>query len=159
MSGSNGNGRSNGNGKLGVTLWDTDADLREAILTVVRNGGTFREAVEAAGIGRSTFMEWKAKRADILDALTHARKEGRARRLALIDLHAERDWRAAAWLLAVENPYRYSVKQRVEHSTPERPMGEELTDAEKLEALDRLGEALDTKSPQQIASSHSRLPE
>ena len=157
MSGSNGNGRSNG--KAGVTLWDTDPDLRESILTVVRNGGTYQEAVEACGIHRATLHAWKTTRVDILDALLRARKEGRAHRIALINLHAEKDWRASAWLLAVENPHRYSVKQRVEHSTPERPMGEELTDAEKLEALDRLGEALDTKSPQQIASSHSRLPE
>lgn len=152
-----GNGRNGRGSKLGVTKWDTEPDLREAILTVVGDGGTYREAVEAAGIHRDTLHVWLTTRDDISDAMIHARKAGRARRIALVNMHAARDWRAAAWLLAVENPARYSIKQRVEHSTPERPMGEGLEDENARKALDELGEALDAKSPEP-QSSVSRLP-
>ena len=159
MSGINGNGRSNVNGKARTILWDTDPDVRRVIIRALKAAATMGEAARAAGIGRRTLYQWRDEHAHVAQALTHARAKGRERRLRIINFHARRDWKAAAHLLAIENPGRYSVKQRVEHSTPSQPMGKELSDDEAREALDRLGETLDSASTQPKPGSHSRLPE
>lgn len=147
----------NGNGRAGKILWDTDPDVPRVILRALKNGATVGEAARAAGIARATLYKWRDDHERIGQALSRARARGRERRLRIINYHARRDWRAAQFMLAVENPARYSIKQRVEHSTPEKPMGEGLTDDTSREALDRLGAALDSASEEQ-KPSRSRLP-
>jgi hypothetical protein len=156
----NGNGRSsNGNGRAGTILWDTDPQISRIILRAMKAGATIGEAARSAGISARVIHIWIKERSHVSESIARARARGRERRLRIVNWHARRDWRAAAWMLAVENPARYSVKQRVEHSTDAKPMGEGLKDDEARDALDRLGAALDSESAKSKPSLHSRLPE
>ena len=116
--GKNGNGRSNGNGRTTNTpkgiAWDRDPEIPRTICRALKAGSGIGEAARAAGIGHRTLNQWRKDHAKVADAVTRARARGRARRLRIVQYHARKDWRAAAWMLERENPKRYSQKHIID---------------------------------------------
>ena len=115
----NGNGKANGrngNGKASRIRWFIDPDIRRIIRRALKAAATIPEAARAAGISPRTLNTWKDDHAEIAESLSLARASGRAQRLRIIQAHARKDWRAASWLLSIENPERYGKRERVEHS-------------------------------------------
>lgn len=51
-------------------------EKREAFLTILSNGGTVKEAREAAGISRSSIYDWRKADEDFAAAWDHAYEEG-----------------------------------------------------------------------------------
>lgn len=49
------------------------------MLQYIRDGSTFKEACQRAGVSDSQFYEWKSKKPDFSDEVKKAHKEGRAK--------------------------------------------------------------------------------
>jgi hypothetical protein len=110
-------------------------------------------ACAAAGIAEETMYAWLRKAdepgarkeyAEFSKALTRARQEGIAARVAIIQRAARDDWRAAAWLLERDLPDVYSLKFRVEHSAAPQTLADAIASLREdrkrpplLEAPDR----------------------
>lgn len=102
-----------------------DPARRTAILDAVRNGATFKVASLAAGVGYSTFREWRqrgredgrAKKETVYSALLADVKKASAefitRNVKAISDHGDRSWQARAWLLERRRPDLFS-DQRAE---------------------------------------------
>lgn len=92
----------------------------DRICDILRAGGYLKVAVAAAGIGTSTFHEWMergdpegTKKADqpfrdFRDRVEQARAEGETRNVTLVAAAANKDWKAAAWLLERQFPDRWA---------------------------------------------------
>jgi len=108
-------------------------DTVDRILNAVRCGAPNKVACAAAGVSEQAFYKWQ-QRADepgaskeyreFVEALTRARQEGIAARLAIIQKASRMDWRAAAWLLERDLPEAFSLKFRVEHSAAPQNIGD-----------------------------------
>jgi hypothetical protein len=160
MSGSNGNGR-NGNGKhpAGPGAPSKYPECGPAIIKAVRAGCTIKSALQAVGVSQTTYFAWRKQKPEFVEDIQRARARGRNRRVAFIMRAARKDWRAALALLEREDPENWSLKQRIEHSTAPQPMGEGMGNDGFIEALDRMGEALESASSEPKSSRHSRLPD
>lgn len=138
MSGSNGNGRNGKPPPTRVPLFESDPDVRIAILQAVSDGMRDNDACLAAGIRTSTLREWKRRQGAAYDSfmadLRHARMEGKQARLRRIREAAEgkvvhafdedgepitvtvcADWKADAWIMARMYPEEFSEKRILEH--------------------------------------------
>lgn len=83
--------------------------LHQALLATIRGGATERVACEASGISWNTWSEWKRRIrkgdrfhdgiAALIDDVPQAVALRDARITAQLKKHAERDYRAAVWLL------------------------------------------------------------
>lgn len=98
--------------------------LQQQICDSVRAGNWLETAAQAAEIDRDTLFAWKRKgRADLeagrtnsiyaqfVNAIARAEAECEAASLARICKAAERDWRAAAWLLERRVPDHWVLRQ------------------------------------------------
>ena len=153
MSGSNGNGKH----PAGPGRPTKYPECGPMIIKAVRSGCTIKSALGAASISQSTYEAWRKDKPGFIGDIERARARGRNERVRFIMRAARMDWRAALALLEREDPENWSLKQRIEHSTAQRPMGEGMANDGFLEALDRMGEALESASPEPKPSS-SRLP-
>lgn len=54
-------------------------DIKDELLQYIRDGSTFKEACQRAGVSDSQFYDWKAKKPDFSDEVKKAHKEGRAK--------------------------------------------------------------------------------
>lgn len=54
-------------------------DIKDELLQYIRDGSTFKEACQRAGVSDSQFYEWKSKKPDFSDEVKKAHKEGRAK--------------------------------------------------------------------------------
>lgn len=74
-------------------------EVEARIFDMVRNGASFKDAAEAAGIHEDTLHLWRRKYTDFSDAITRADAECAALMAATIVKAAPGDWRAAeSWL-------------------------------------------------------------
>ena len=97
-------------------------EVRKRLVAAARRGLDHDAMADVAGVHRATFYAWMAKgRAaksgmyrELLDALTCAKSVGEDALVALIEHHAKKDWRAAAFLAECRRPDRYGRKRRVE---------------------------------------------
>lgn len=111
----------------------------ERIRQAVRKGATWQLAAAAAGVGRSTLMDWKAKGkrgeqpyADFLDSLKRAEAERADEALEHIQKAAGTSWQAAAWYLERRYPQTFALRRPVERD--EKPPTEEEAAALVAEA-------------------------
>jgi hypothetical protein len=78
-------------------------EVQEAVCEAIRNGATYQAASEAAGIAYATFNEWRKdarlKYVKFSEAVTRANADAQLDLLAKIGNQADKDWRAAAWIL------------------------------------------------------------
>jgi len=95
------------------------------MLSAIRCGAPKSTAAKAVGIAPRTLRMWlqRAKEPDappelrdLKERLDRAREEGITARLATIQKASQEDWRAAAWLLERDDPEKFSMRQKVEHS-------------------------------------------
>lgn len=97
--------------------------VKERIMNTVRCGGSFKMAAQAAGIGETTFHDWKRWGEDpkgkpeykqFLAELQQAEAEGNAARVAIVMKAARTDWKAASWLLERRLPELFSIRYQLE---------------------------------------------
>jgi len=97
-------------------------EVKGRLIAAAERGLDHDAMADVAGISRATFYNWMAKGRqaksgkffELLDALTRAKSVGEDALVALIEHHAKKDWRAAAFLAECRRPDRYGRKRRVE---------------------------------------------
>jgi transposase-like protein len=97
--------------------------VESIVLNGIRCGASYKGACVAAGIHPTTLSAWKRKAKEqphseygaFIRKLRKADQEGIVACVAHIQKAAQKDWRAAAWLLERRDPKRFSMKYRVEH--------------------------------------------
>ena len=95
------------NGRLGGRPPSIDPRVEECILMALRRGSFPSTAAEAAGVPKQTFSDWMRKGArqrrgiykEFYERVLEAMAEGEIRALGKVQAAADRDWKAAAWLL------------------------------------------------------------
>lgn len=105
-------------------------DVESRILNAVRCGVPKKGACAAAGIAEDTLYGWLERArtrpgseyADFAVRLEKARHEGIAARAAIVMKAAQKDWRAAAWMLERDLPEHFSPKARLEHGVDKKTM-------------------------------------
>ena len=87
-------------------------ERRQLLLEAAQEGCPNAEAAAHAGIGDRTLYGWLAdpELAEFAEDYTRARLNGRRNLINLITTHAERDWRAASWLLERQDPNNWGGK-------------------------------------------------
>ncbi len=91
----------------------------KVLLEGVKMGLTYKLACARSGITFTTFRKWIEKGEqqatgeyrDFLDLLTKAEADGAAQSIAAIKIAAQKDWRAAAWMLEARHPEEYGRKR------------------------------------------------
>lgn len=73
-------------------------------------GATRRLACQYAGIHEGTFANWLEEESEFAELVESAEGQAAIKWLALIDQHAQEDWRAAAWKLERRYPDEYGRK-------------------------------------------------
>jgi len=99
-------------------------EVQEAILKVIRSGGTYAAAARYVGVTETTLYEWLAKGRDGLqpyatfaEAVEKARAEAEMKFVGVVRQAAESGtWQAAAWWLERRLPSDWALKQQLEHS-------------------------------------------
>jgi len=113
---------------------------RAAILKAIREGAAFESAARSAGIGPTTFKDWRRDDPEFEEAVQNARAEMEVRLLECIGAAATepKTWQAAAWKLERLLPDRYAPRrQPVEVTGPNGgPINVEGSIAAKLDELD-----------------------
>ncbi len=89
-------------------------EVHEKIVAVVKGGSLIETAAAVAGVSRSAVYRWLERGRDgeepyaaFEQAVAQAKAEGESRNVMLIARAGAKDWRAAAWLLARQNPEKY----------------------------------------------------
>lgn len=89
-------------------------EVQERIVAIVKGGSLIETAAAVAGVSRSAVYRWLERGADgeepyaaFADAVAQAKAEGMARNVTLVARAGAKDWRAAAWLLARQDPDVY----------------------------------------------------
>jgi hypothetical protein len=118
-------------------------EVRRSILTYITAGAHYGVACKAAGIGRSTFKEWRRRAAagdepyaTFWQEVEEAEAKAEVRLVAIWSQHAMQDYRAARDLLRVRAPERWNVN----HVTEQVPDQPEI--AEPIEDIQHLSEIL-----------------
>jgi hypothetical protein len=88
----------------------------DTVCMALREGATYVQAAGAAGISHDTLTRWRRDNPEIDAAVQVAEHVAAARWLGCIDRAADRDWKAAAWLLERRFPeiYRRPVVEVVD---------------------------------------------
>lgn len=97
-------------------------EVQELICSKIAEGADQKDAWVAADISKGAYYQWikkgKAARSGkyrrFVDALTRARDAWKVARLARIQEHGRRDWRADAWRLECAHPDEFGRKRRME---------------------------------------------
>lgn len=97
---------------------------QEAVLELVRQGVTHKQAALQAGISESTFYLWRKKGREarsgqyreFVDALEVAEAKAEAGLTLQMRVHATKDWRAAAFMLERRFPDRWKKREQVDNT-------------------------------------------
>lgn len=115
--------------KIGRPTALTD-DVADTLVQMLRAGNYVGVAARAAGIHRSTLIDWMRRgKSDapedepyrlLRERVEHARAEGEALNVARIAKAAQESWQAAAWLLERQYPQRWGkiAARRVDEPPP-----------------------------------------
>lgn len=93
--------------------------VAERVCAELRLGLSISSACAAAGIGVSTYHEWRARAcegppfSDFADATTEARAQGTRGLEIVVRKAAATDWRAAGWMLERRAPDEWSRRTEV----------------------------------------------
>jgi hypothetical protein len=98
-----------------------DSRIKRKLLTAIEWGNTYKDACAHAGIGMTTFMTWMAKGRDtdekmyvkFREQVIRATSQGNVRLVQKINKAADKDWRAAAHILACRDPENWSTRSQV----------------------------------------------
>lgn len=99
-------------------------ELSEGIVASIRRGNYIETAANINGVSKPSVFAWMKKGREqkngiyrrFLDALLKAQSEFEAEMLGIVDMHAHKDWRAAAWRLEHMRPRRFAQKAKIEHT-------------------------------------------
>lgn len=106
--------------------------VEKEFVDLVKSGSYIETACAVVGIGRSTYYDWIKKANDSLesnrytkfrDKVRKAQAWAEARDVAIIQQHAEKHWKAAAWL--IERRYRQRWgrrKHQKKEKVPDKPV-------------------------------------
>ena len=129
--------------------------INEALISQVEGyvvGGLYvKTACELAGIGRSTFYDWKKRGkagekpyADFFERISTAEAKAEARLSTHVEKAAASEWRAAAWKLERRFPERYAehkvnrVMLQAEVESVLDQVAEHMSDAAFAELLEAI---------------------
>lgn len=90
-----------------------DEETAAIMIMAARAGATTSDVADMAGIGRRTLYDWLADpnpTEELRQFQTDwkaAKATGRTRLVTLMHMHAESDWRAAAWILERVDPVHW----------------------------------------------------
>ena len=149
-------------------------EVEERLVRAISVGATYKDACACAGISFQTFLNWKkrAQRAveqvgerdgepeetdhpfvEFFDRIKRAQGEAAVGLLAMIGKAANRDWKAAAWMLERRYPESYDRNrlrpERIDEVTPTPETG-------PTPGLDRDGAAVITNALQGFRASQYR---
>lgn len=92
--------------KKGGRPVELDAAIQSHLCELLESAVPIAVACEASGISASTYHNWRARGesgeerfVEFLDATARARSRAKQALLRIVQTAAERDWRAAGWLL------------------------------------------------------------
>jgi hypothetical protein len=88
--------------------------VAKALCESIEAGLTYRLACACAGIGQTTFHDWRAADPEFSKALKEAEGRGAQRCIAKILAAADESWQAAAWILERRHPQDFG-RQIVKH--------------------------------------------
>lgn len=74
-------------------------EVRARLVEALKLGATYHDAIQAAGLCRSTFHDWRREDPSLVEELEAARAYHRLMALKRIERAAKRDWKAASYLL------------------------------------------------------------
>lgn len=104
------------------------AEIEAKILSALRVGSPLNTAAAYAAVAPSTFNLWLRQGRDgrqpfkrLVDEIDLAIADGKMRHLVRIDQGADKDWRAAAWLLERRFPTEFGEKTQSEITVQARP--------------------------------------
>lgn len=115
------------------TAFDVNPELVEQLCQALASGSTLLTAADLCGVARSTVQEWvqrgrQAQQAldlgetpdpldnryrEVADRIGKSRAQAKVRALAIIQVAAPKDWKAAAWYLEHAHPDEYGRTQRL----------------------------------------------
>lgn len=114
-------------------------DVRSVLIAVVKDCGDVRYACRVAGIGKSTFYDWRRRAerreepyASLMAEVDHARAEVQRRRLKMIEAHGSADWRALSWLVSKQDPRHYGDKLELTRGEDDPSAAYEELDEDEL---------------------------
>jgi hypothetical protein len=94
--------------------------VEKEFVGLIKAGNYIETACATVGIGRSTYYDWR-KKADestkpnkytrFMDEVRKAQAWAEARDVAIINIHAENNWRAAAWKMERKYPNRWGRRR------------------------------------------------
>ncbi len=100
-------------------------NTQDLICDAIKEGNTYENAAQLAGICEKTLYNWIQRGKDgedgflqFLQALKKANAKAEQKMVSVIVASAPRNWQAAAWFLERRNPQHWGNKteQKVEHS-------------------------------------------
>ena len=104
------------------------AELRAAAMTICKKiemGLNITDACRAAGISQPTYYAWVKRAreghnnpiyAEVAEQFENARARGQAKLAEKIVEHADKDWRAAAFILERRHPEEWGKKSEIAHN-------------------------------------------
>lgn len=104
-------------------------ELQDRICNLIRAGHYFNTAAMACGVGESTFQEWKRKGAAAKGGmfrefwLAVKEAEGQSEMVLVDRILKEGGAKGALEILKRRFPERWGDRHRLEHSTPDGPLG------------------------------------
>lgn len=97
---------------------DCTPEVQEAFVQAIRLGCDIIDCCGVAGITKTTYYRWRQWAEDgrqpfrdFCDAVDRAEATGSQARMSAIHMHAEKDWRALAWVQEHRFPDRYGKRQ------------------------------------------------
>ena len=100
--------------------------MRE-VITLVASGTTVKDAARQIGVDPVTLWRWRQKDPELDRAVLAARAAFLHRQVERIDEAADRDWKAAAWLLERSEPSIWGKRVEVQVDVEPRPIVDPLT--------------------------------
>jgi hypothetical protein len=113
-------------GTTGRPTKRTEALVRE-VITLVATGTTVQDAAQQVGVDPVTLWRWRQRDPELDKAVLAARAAFLTRQVERIDEAAEKDWKAAAWLLERSEPSSWGKRVEVQVEGPGRAVVDPLT--------------------------------
>jgi hypothetical protein len=107
-------------------------EVEKEFVGLVKAGSYIETVCAVVGIGRSTYYDWMKKANDSLESISYTRFRdevrkaqawAEARDVVIVKKHADKNWRAAAWLLERKYPQRWGRrKHQKKGKVPAKPV-------------------------------------
>lgn len=90
------------------------------ICQYIEQGSNYEDAAALAGIGESTFYDWKKEKPEFVEALKKAELKCKQRNIQVIQKAGKKNWTAAAWWLERKYPEQFAVRQKIDQTNTQK---------------------------------------